>query len=255
MTIKAISFSDVSISFPIFTADRSVRRRILRNKTLTRRKDTTDTNHLFVESLKNINLSIGAGQKVGLYGPNGAGKTTLLRSMTGTYKPEKGRIIINGRVTSLLDITIGFMDDATGYENITIQGLQLGMSFEEIKKKTNQIIEFSDLGEKIFLPVRTYSSGMRVRLAFSICTCVEPEILLLDEWLSVGDVEFQKKVSNRLGKLINDVSIVVIASHSLPLLRSICTEIIHMEAGSINHLENVSKEDISYYEKKGVHTD
>ena len=97
MTIKAISFSDVSISFPIFTADRSVRRRILRNKTLTRRKDTTDTNHLFVESLKNINLSIGAGQKVGLYGPNGAGKTTLLRSMTGTYKPEKGRIIINGR--------------------------------------------------------------------------------------------------------------------------------------------------------------
>jgi len=241
MSPKSITFSDVSISFPIFTADRSIRRKILKSRGRVEENTNADPNHRFVESLKNINLSIGTGQKVGLYGPNGAGKTTLLRSMTGTYKPEKGRIIIDGRVTSLLDITIGFMDDATGYENITIQGLQLGMSFEEIRKKTNQIIDFSDIGEKIFLPVRTYSSGMRVRLAFSICTCIEPEILLLDEWLSVGDAEFQKKVSDHLGELIKDVSIVVIASHSLSLLRSICTEIIHLEAGSINHLESVRK--------------
>jgi len=241
MNDQLISFSDVSISFPVFTADRSVRRKLLRKQTFQSDKEKSTSNLKVVDSLKNINLSILKGERVGLFGPNGAGKTTLLRSMTGAYKPQIGRILVRGRVTSLLDITIGFMDDATGYENITIQGLQLGMTFEEIAKKKDEVIKFSGLGDKIFLPLRTYSSGMRVRLAFSLCTCIEPDIILLDEWLSVGDAEFQEKASARLKEFISGVSIVVIASHSLSLLRSVCTKIVYLQNGKINRVEKVSK--------------
>ena len=241
MNSVSISFSDVSISFPVFTADRSVRRKILKKRALSENALPLGDNRFTVESLKKINLSIEKGQKIGLFGPNGAGKTTLLRSMTGVYRPQTGRIIINGRITSLLDINIGFMDDATGLENVTIQGLQLGMSFSEVAEKIDEIIEFSGLGDQIFLPLRTYSSGMKVRLAFSICTCMEPEILLLDEWLSVGDKDFQKKATARLKQLISNVSIVVITSHSLSLLRSICTEIVYLKDGEIAQVEKVVK--------------
>lgn len=245
MTEPKIEFTNVNIQFPEFTADRSVRRKLLRKIQKAKSIEKFDNDQDFKNGINNVNLKILQGERIGLYGPNGAGKTTLLRAMTGSYKPITGRIQINGSITSLLDISIGFMDDATGYENIIIQGLQLGMKFDEIKEKISEIIEFSGLGEHVYMPVRTYSSGMRVRLAFSICTSTSPQILLLDEWLSVGDENFQVKAAQRLNQLIKDVSIVVIASHSLPLLRSIASKIIFLENGSVKHIEILENNDVT----------
>ena len=184
--------------------------------------------------LKDLSFKINTGDHVGLLGPNGAGKTTLLRLINKIYVPTNGKITINGSVLSLLDISMGLDSDANGYDNIILRGLILGLTHEEIKSKIDEIKEFSELGDYLAAPIRIYSSGMKVRLAFSIITVMKPQILVLDEWLSVGDENFNKKASKKLKEMVEETAILVIASHSKDILNKVCNRIFLLEDGKIN---------------------
>ena len=170
---------------------------------------------------------------MGLTGHNGSGKSTLLRVLAGVYEPTGGILKISGSVASLLDISIGMDPEVTGLENIFLRGLIMGLTRDQIKKKVEEIVDFSELGNFIDLPVRTYSSGMSMRLAFSISTSIEADILLMDEWLSVGDADFVKKAEVRLKSLVKKTPILVMASHSPDILKEVCTRIIRLDGGRI----------------------
>lgn len=227
-----IKARDLTVDFPTYTADRSLKRSIL--KTTTGGLLASDSHsRIAVRALDGLNFDIHPGDRIGLYGHNGSGKTTLLRVLTGTYAPTAGYLEVRGRVASLLDISMGMEGDATGWENIMLRGLMMGMQPDEIRARMQEIGEFSGLGDYLSMPLRTYSSGMKVRLAFSVSTAVDADILLLDEWLSVGDEEFQHKARDRLHDLISQSSIMVLASHSKEMIKKACTRVFIMESGRI----------------------
>lgn len=233
MTGRAlITARDLTVDFPTYTADRSLKRSILK-ATSGGRLARDSHSRIAVRALDGLTFEIRPGDRVGLYGHNGSGKTTLLRVLTGAYAPTHGYLRVRGRVASLLDISMGMEGDATGWENIFLRGLMLGMRPDEVRGRMEAIGEFSGLGEYLDMPLRTYSSGMQVRLAFSVSTIVDADILLLDEWLSVGDVDFQEKATQRLHNLIAETSILVLASHSKVLMKDVCTRIFKMEQGKI----------------------
>lgn len=184
-------------------------------------------------ALKDINLDIKKGETVGLIGVNGSGKSTLLKLMTKIIYPTKGEIITHGKLTSLLELGAGFHQDFTGRENIYFNAAIFGLTRQEIDKRLDEIIEFSELGEFIDNPVRTYSSGMYMRLAFSIAINVDAEILLIDEILAVGDQHFQEKCFNKLQELKESDKTIVIVSHSLDQIENLCTRAIWINNGLV----------------------
>ena len=190
-----------------------------------------------VHALRNVSLEINAGDRVGLIGRNGSGKTSMLRMLAGIYEPTSGAITVDGRVTSLIDVTLGMDHEATGYENIRLRGLILGLTRRRIDELTPQIAEFSGLGAYLSMPVRTYSSGMVLRLAFSTVTCVQPDILLMDEWISVGDAEFVAKAEARLKQVVDKASILVLASHNMKIVRDLCNVLVRMDQGEVVDVE------------------
>lgn len=192
-------------------------------------------------ALKDINLDIKKGETVGLIGVNGSGKSTLLKLMTKIIYPTKGEIITHGKLTSLLELGAGFHQDFTGRENIYFNAAIFGLTRQEIDKRLDEIIEFSELGEFIDNPVRTYSSGMYMRLAFSIAINVDAEILLIDEILAVGDQHFQEKCFNKLQELKNSEKTIVIVSHSLDQIENLCTRAIWINNGLIEMDDTPSK--------------
>ncbi|MDE1005828.1 ATP-binding cassette domain-containing protein [Paraburkholderia agricolaris] len=189
--------------------------------------------HTVVEALHEINLEIAEGDRVALLGGNGAGKTTLLRVLAGVYHPEEGTVQVKGRVTSLLDSMLGMDLESTGYENMYLRGLFLGLKAKQIAALSDEIAEFSELGDFLNVPVRTYSSGMTLRLAFSISTIIKPEVLLMDEWMSVGDEHFKHKAEQRLEQFVSDAGILVIATHDHGLAERLANRRITMEHGRI----------------------
>jgi O-antigen export system, ATP-binding protein len=228
-----ISLKEVCIDIPVFNSQgRSLKKTVLGIAT-GGRIGLTEKGKTIVRSLDKINLDISSNERVGLLGHNGAGKSTLLRVLSGVYKPCSGQAEIAGNVGSLIDISLGIDGEATGMENIFLRAALLGISREKIKKNLESIIEFSELGDFINMPVRTYSTGMHLRLAFSVSTMISPQILLMDEWLSVGDFNFQKKAEERLTNLIDRSEILVLASHSRELLENCCTRVIWLEHGRI----------------------
>ncbi len=221
------------VEFPIYdNAHRSLKNTVIHATTGGRLAQAAG-DRLTVRALDEISFTIRAGERVGLVGHNGSGKTTLLRVLAGAYEPVSGSLAVRGRVASLLDIFLGMDHEATGYENIFLRGVIMGMAPREIKKKTEEIAAFTDLGEYLDMPVRTYSSGMRLRLAFAVSTSTDADILIMDEWLSVGDTEFNAKASQRLTALVESASILVIASHSPQLISDLCTRTIRLEHGRI----------------------
>ncbi len=186
-----------------------------------------------VKGLQDISLALNAGDRLALIGHNGAGKTTLLRTMAGIYRPHVGEVIRVGKAIPLFDIHAGFDDEATGYENILLRGLLLGYSRAEIERRTNSIAEFSGLGGFLGLPVRTYSSGMLVRLLFSIAISGPADILLMDEWIAAGDRDFIDQANKRLREYVDQAQIVVLASHNPDLLRTICNRAVWLVGGRI----------------------
>lgn len=221
------------MDFPLYQGgSRSLKKAILASSTKGNiAKDAFD--RVTVRALSNLDLSIERGDRVALLGANGAGKTTLLRVLAGIFEPSQGHVMIDGRVSALLDVSLGLNPDATGRENILLRGMYMGMHPREMRHRAEEIIEFTELEEYIDMPIRTYSSGMMVRLAFAISTCTPPEILVMDEWLSAGDAHFLDKAKKRMADFVNRSSILVLASHAMDLLREWCNRGIYLEHGHI----------------------
>ncbi len=236
--MASITATDLAIEYPIFdSASRSMKKTIARAATGGR--IAGDSRGLSVRAIDGISFSIDAGERIGLMGHNGAGKSTLLRALAGVYKPTSGSLIVEGSVASLIDLSLGMDDEFSGYENIFMRSVFMGIPKTVVKNKIDEIIEFSGLGDYIRMPMRTYSSGMRLRLAFSVCTAFPSDIVLMDEWLSVGDVDFKKIAEDRLSAFINKSSILVLASHSIKQVEKICTRVMFMESGSISQISTL----------------
>lgn len=186
-----------------------------------------------ISALSDISVELKDGDRVGIMGPNGAGKTTLLKIMAAILPPTEGRVRIEGRISSLLTIYLGVNGELSGTENIFARARMMGHSNKEIAARVDEIAAFSELGDYLQLPVKTYSAGMSLRLMFAIATAFEPEILVLDEWLSAGDIEFRNKAAERLKSLIKRTQIVIFASHSLPMLKQVCNKGIVLNRGSL----------------------
>ncbi len=199
-----------------------------------------------VQALEHIDLRIKEGDKLGIIGHNGAGKSTLLKLLAGIYPPTSGKRSVRGQIGSLFDISLGFEPEASGWDNIKYRAYLQGETPCSISAKIQSIAEFSELGDFLDMPVRYYSAGMQLRLAFSIATAIEPEILIIDEVLSAGDLEFQKKARERIKKLISDARAVVVVSHDLEALSMLCEKVLWLDHGRI-HMLGPTKEVIAAY--------
>ena len=229
-TAAQIVLRNVSVTFPVLSfRDRSLRSRFVGAVTLRRKAAVS---HI-VSALNDVSLDIRAGDRLAIVGANGAGKTTLLRVLAGIYHPTAGNVDVNGRCLSLFDLQAGFDEEATGYENIMRRGLVIGARRAEIDARRAEIADFTELGDRLDLPLRTYSSGMMLRLIFAVATAVEGEIVLLDEWIGVGDEQFRRKARQRLDEIVARAGILVLASHDIGLIQSTCNRAILLEDGRI----------------------
>lgn len=244
----SITLQNVHLDLPIFdVSGQSLKKRVMR---MGRRNRIAEDSAgvVVVRAIDDLSLKLESGDRLGLIGHNGAGKSTLLRVMAGIYPPTSGTVDVQGKSVPLLDIALGMDDQSTGRQNIRLRGLLLGMTDAEIKRKTEDIAEFTELGDYLDLPLRTYSSGMRVRLAFAISTAVEADILLLDEVLGVGDASFQEKANKRLQDLHARAEIVVLAIHSSDTIRKTCNKVLWIERGKAKMFGGV-EEVVSAYDE------
>jgi ABC-2 type transport system ATP-binding protein/lipopolysaccharide transport system ATP-binding protein len=186
-----------------------------------------------VKALRDISFSLKQGDRLGLVGHNGAGKSTLLKLLAGIYQPTSGSVTSTGRIVSTLNISLGMEPEATGFENIVIRGLLMGMKRSEINAKTEEIAVFTELGDYLNMPVRIYSSGMATRLAFATVTSMDSDILLMDEVIGTGDAAFMDKAEKRLNEFMNRSKIIVLASHSDQVIKKFCNKAILLEHGKV----------------------
>jgi lipopolysaccharide transport system ATP-binding protein len=242
--VANIVVQDLSLYFPVIGADSQSLKRYLKSVaiggTLARRAHSRQPS---VVALRNVSFALEPGDRLGLVGANGSGKTTLLRCLAGAYAPDEGVVEVNGRVASLLDLSMGIEASATGLENIRLRGLVAGLTPKQIQAKTAAIAEFSGLGPFLAMPMKTYSSGMQARLAFATATSVEADILLMDEWIAVGDAEFRQQAQRRLTSLVEQAHILVIASHEALLIKSLCNKVMRMDHGHASEVVDVSQMD------------
>ncbi len=231
--MASIEFNNVSVDFPIYNASgRSLKKRLI--QVATGGQLGADPNgRVVVRALEGLTFTLRDGDRVGLLGHNGAGKSTLLRLLSGVYVPSNGTARIDGDIGSLIDISLGIDPESTGRENVYLRGALLGMTRAMLNKQMEDIIEFSELGDFIDMPLRTYSSGMHLRLAFAVSTILHPQILLMDEWLAVGDQGFKAKAEARMEALVAKSAILVIASHSRELIEETCNRALWLEHGKI----------------------
>jgi len=231
----------VCVDFPIYDAHaRSLRNTLISLGSAGRIKPSAGS-HVVVTALEDVSFSLREGDRLGLVGQNGAGKTTLLRTLAGIYPPTRGRVLTRGRVAPLFDISLGMDPDSTGYENIRIRGMFLDLSKDEIEELTPEIAAFSDLGPYLDVPIRTYSAGMRVRLAFAIATAFHPDILLLDEMIGAGDAAFIEKASRRLQAFLSRTRVMVLASHSNDIIRQMCNKALLLHQGKVVGFDSVDE--------------
>lgn len=201
-------------------------------------------------ALKNVSFKVNKGEVIGLIGSNGAGKSTLLKVVSGVMKPTKGKVVVNGVISPMIELGAGFDPELTARENIYLNGAVLGYSKQFLDEKFNDIVEFSELRDFLDVPVKNFSSGMTAKLAFSIATIVNPEILIVDEILSVGDLKFQEKSKQKMMELIKGGTTVLYVSHSLETIKSLCSRVIWLEHGEI--IANGSAKEVcdEYYKKQ-----
>lgn len=245
-----IDLKQVSVEFPIYNINaRSLKKSFINLATGGAIVEDAKQ-HVIIHALKNLTLSLKDGDRIGLIGHNGSGKSTFLRLLSRIYEPSQGNIQIIGRVSPLLDIMHGIEAELTGYENIQTRGTILGLTRKQIQEKTAEIIEFSGLGDYLSMPLRTYSSGMMVRLAFSISTSINPDILLIDEVFGAGDADFMQKARQKMASLLKQSSIVVMATHSDELIQEFCNKALLMEGGCIKYFGDVATALAAYHERK-----
>lgn len=245
-----IDLQSVTIEYPIYNANsRSFKKKFIRMAT--GGNVTQDANqHIVVRALDNISLAFEHGDRIGLVGHNGSGKSTFLRLLAGIYEPSGGEIRIQGSVSSILDIMSGTEAEFSGYENIYSRCRLIGLSKNEIKQKMDDIAQLTGLGDYLAMPVRTYSSGMIIRLAFAISTSIRPEILLIDEVFGTGDADFLDHARQKIVELLKISSIVVLATHSDDLIKEFCNKALLLEKGKIKYFGDVDKTLKLYHAKK-----
>jgi ABC-type polysaccharide/polyol phosphate transport system ATPase subunit len=236
---SVLDLDGVSVSFPIYHGgSRSLKKSLLFRSSAGRiGRDVSQ--RVTINALRSISLSLKRTDRLALIGSNGAGKTTLLRVMAGIYEPTAGCISIRGRISPMFDIGLGIDSDLSGYDNIRIRGLVLGLSSREIESRLPDIAEFTDLKDYLDMPVRVYSSGMIVRLTFAIATCFKPEILLMDEWIVAGDTHFMNKAKHRIETFVDEASVLVLASHDFDVCRRWCNKGLWLQQGQIQAFGNV----------------
>jgi ABC-type polysaccharide/polyol phosphate transport system ATPase subunit len=245
-----IELNDVCLSFEV----RQRGRMTLKEYLVKRMFRGTVNPRILVHALQNISLQVRRGERIGILGHNGAGKSTLLKVLAGVYPPTSGQVRVQGRISSLFDIALGFEQEASGWENICFRGYLQGETPKSINAKMPAIAEFSELGEFLSVPVRHYSAGMMVRLAFSIVTAIDPEILLVDEVLSVGDLAFQTKARKRMMEMVDRAQLLVAVSHDMESLKRMCNRGLWLENGRVK-MDGPIEEVVQAYQaaaKKGM---
>lgn len=228
-----IKLKDVSLKFPMSYDARSLRTDLLNGF------KTQNKNFSFVSALKNINLDIKDGEKIGIVGSNGSGKSSLLRIISKIFKPTEGIVKIEGKLLTMLDLNTGLQMESSGLENIYLISYLRGYKKKNINQFLKKVIEYSELGEAIYKPVRTYSSGMITRLSASMVLCFPSEILILDEFISAGDKDFHIKFQKHMLEKIEEANIVLFASHDHEMVDKICTKKVYMNHGKIVKIENL----------------
>lgn len=234
-----IRLQNVSIDIPIYSGSSRLLKSHVLNILSGGRVSSKSEGRPEFRALNSISLDIKSGDRIGVIGSNGAGKSTLLRVLSGVYAPTSGSVSISGSIGSLIDLSLGIDPDLSGIENIYMRGLLLGLSKDKIEQHLDFIIDFTEIGAFIEMPLRTYSTGMQMRLAFAVSTALRPDILLMDEWLSVGDESFQKKAVHRMNEMIVNTKILILASHSLDLIRATCTKAIWLNRGNVEIFDDV----------------
>ena len=233
--MSEVILDDVFVEFPIYGAQQKSLRStmFLRGTGGHIQRETHGRERVVVRALQGVSLNLTSGDRLGLVGHNGAGKSTLLKVMAGVYEPIAGQVLAAGKITSLFDVLPGLDWEDTGYENIITAGLLLGMARAEILSKVPDIERFSELGEYLTLPVRTYSAGMMTRLGFAIATAIDPDILLIDEGIGAGDARFAARAASRMREFIDRSKILVFASHSEEMIRAWCNKAAMFQAGRL----------------------
>lgn len=229
-----IDLKNVSVSMPIYNSRaRGLKHEILRRTVGGNVEHPKDKRITVIQALNDVTLRVSNGDRIGLIGRNGAGKTTLLRVMSRIYPPTAGTANIVGTISSMTDLSVGMNPEASGYENIIMRGVMLGLTYKEAAKLIPDVEEFTELGEYLDLPIRTYSAGMMLRLSFGVSTAVKPDIVIMDEIINAGDAAFMEKARLRLSGLINRAAIFVLATHDDATLRQFCPTVVWMKAGRV----------------------
>lgn len=238
--MSVIELRNVSLNYPIYSMRAQSLRNSIANLAVGGKllKDGRDVIH--VNALNDISFQLNEGDRLGLVGHNGSGKSTLLKVLAGVYEPDKGAIKIKGRISSMIDINLGVDSELTGTENIITMGRMRGFTTKEMLEKIPEIIDFSDLGQFVDLPMKTYSAGMFTRLVFAVATSLTPDILLMDEWIGAGDAAFFEKAKARINNVLERSRIMVLATHSFGLIKETCNKVLVLEGGRQKYFGSVS---------------
>jgi lipopolysaccharide transport system ATP-binding protein len=227
-----ISIAGVSVFFPLYHSNsRSLKKTVVAAASARLGRDRQS--RVVVQALRDISFTLTSGDRLGLIGANGAGKTTLLRTLAGIYEPVTGRVRVQGNLSTLLDPNLGMNAECTGRENIMLRGLFYGLSRPELLRLEEDVAEFAGLGDFLDLPMRTYSSGMQVRLGFAMATAIRPQILLMDEWFLAGDSEFMERARTRLEDMVRRADILVLSTHQTTVVQNWCTRVLWLDQGRI----------------------
>jgi ABC-2 type transport system ATP-binding protein/lipopolysaccharide transport system ATP-binding protein len=231
--IASLRLRDLSVEFPIYSGGSRSLKKVLFNRTTQGNLARDAHDRITVRALTDVTLDIEHGDRLAIIGANGAGKSTLLKVLAGIYEPTHGHLHASGQISALLTASVGLNPEATGRENIITYGMFLNVHPREMRTRIDEIAEFTELGYYMDMPVRTYSTGMMVRLCFAVATSVRPQILLMDEWILAGDAGFLRKARHRMEEFLAGTSILVLASHSVPLLKEWCNRAILLDHGRI----------------------
>jgi len=242
--MSQVDVRGVSLRFPVYGTDHRSLKRHLKHWVVGGALRERSGHVPVVTALDNVSFTLKSGDRLGLIGHNGAGKTTLLRVLAGAYAPDEGEVEVRGRVAAVLDMMLGMDPFATGYENIRLRGLMSGLTASQIKARTDEIADFTGLGPYLSMPLKTYSAGMVARLAFAVTTASEADVLLLDEWIGVGDADFIEHARIRLLEMIQKSAIFVFASHDLNLLKDLCNRFMILKGGQTSGLLTAEELDI-----------
>jgi lipopolysaccharide transport system ATP-binding protein len=229
--MSTVSLNSVSLAYPIYSIRAASLRNTLANMAIGGKLLRDGQDVIYVKALDSITFSLEDGDRLGVMGHNGAGKTTLLKVLAGVYEPDRGLVDVKGRISSMIDIGLGLDSSLTGRDNIINMGRMRGHSTKEILSRMPEMVEFSELGSYVDLPVKAYSAGMQARLVFAVATSLEPDVLLLDEWIGAGDASFQDRAIQRMNQILERSRVMVIGTHNADLVRSVCNKLLILDGG------------------------